>query len=110
MKKQGLKIRAALFLVTAALASSPVLTSVAAATKKDVSSAKDKKSALEQEKKKTEEEIEAAAVPATETGLTHAPPSDLTHPVPGSPATESAAAAPPLHPGRREGRSPLAIL
>ena len=46
MKKQGLKIRAALFLVTAALASSPVLTSVAAATKKDVSSAKDKKSAL----------------------------------------------------------------
>ena len=33
MKKQGLKIRAALFLVTAALASSPVLTSVAAATK-----------------------------------------------------------------------------
>ena len=34
MKKQGLKIRAALFLVTAALASSPVLTSVAAATKK----------------------------------------------------------------------------
>lgn len=46
-------------------------------------------------KKKTEEEIEAAAVPATETGLTHAPPSDLTHPVPGSPATESAAAAPP---------------
>ena len=31
MKKQGLKIRAALFLVTAALASSPVLTSVAAA-------------------------------------------------------------------------------
>ncbi|MFR4580075.1 MAG: hypothetical protein ACLT76_11040 [Clostridium fessum] len=43
MKKQGLKIRAALFLVTAALASSPVLTSVAAATKKDVSSAKDKK-------------------------------------------------------------------
>ena len=51
MKKQGLKIRAALFLVTAALASSPVLTSVAAATKKDVSSAKDQKSALEQEKK-----------------------------------------------------------
>ena len=48
MKKQGLKIRAALFLLTAALASSPVLTSVAAATKKDVSRAKDKKSALEQ--------------------------------------------------------------
>ena len=59
MKKQGLKIRAALFLVTAALASSPVLTSVAAATKKDVSSAKDKKSALEQEKKKTEEAIKS---------------------------------------------------
>ena len=53
------KIRAALFLVTAALASSPVLTSVAAATKKDVSSAKDKKSALEQEKKKTEEAIKS---------------------------------------------------
>ena len=48
MKKQGLKMRAALFLVTAALASSPVLTATAAATKKDVSSAKDKKSALEQ--------------------------------------------------------------
>lgn len=46
-------------------------------------------------KKKTEEEIEAAAVPATETGLTHAPPPDLAHPVPGLPATESAAAAPP---------------
>ena len=59
MKKQGLKIRAALFLVTAALASSPVLISVAAATKKDVSSAKDKKSALEQEKKKTEEAIKS---------------------------------------------------
>ena len=59
MKKQGLKIRAALFLVTAALASSPALTSVAAATKKDVSSAKDKKSALEQEKKKTEEAIKS---------------------------------------------------
>ena len=62
MKKQGLKIRAALFLVTAALASSPVLTSVAAATKKDVSSAKDKKSALEQEKKKTEEAIKASGL------------------------------------------------
>ena len=58
MKKQGLKMRAALFLVTAALASSPVLTA-AAATKKDVSSAKDKKSALEQEKKKTEEAIKS---------------------------------------------------
>ena len=45
--------------MTAALASSPVLTSVAAATKKDVSSAKDKKSALEQEKKKTEEAIKS---------------------------------------------------
>lgn len=59
MKKQGLKVRAALFLVMAALASSPVLTSVAAATKKDVSSAKDKKSTLEQEKKKTEEAIKS---------------------------------------------------
>ena len=59
MKKQGLKIRAALFLVTAALASSTVLTPVAAATKKDVSSAKDKKSTLEQEKKKTEEAIKS---------------------------------------------------
>ena len=36
-----------------------MLTSVAAATKKDVSSAKDKKSALEQEKKKTEEAIKS---------------------------------------------------
>ena len=59
MKKQGLKVRAALFLVMAALASSPVLTSVAAATKKDVSSAKDKKSTLKQEKKKTEEAIKS---------------------------------------------------
>jgi len=59
MKKQGLKMRAALFLVTAALASSTVLTPVAAATKKDVSSAKDKKSTLEQEKKKTEEAIKS---------------------------------------------------
>ena len=52
-------MRAALFLVTAALASSTVLTPVAAATKKDVSSAKDKKSTLEQEKKKTEEAIKS---------------------------------------------------
>lgn len=59
MKKQGLKIRAALFLVTAALASSPVLTLCGGSDEKDVSSAKDKKSALEQEKKKTEEAIKS---------------------------------------------------
>lgn len=58
MKKRGLKIRAAVFLMMAALASAPALTAVAA-TKKDVSTAKDKKSTLEQEKKKTEEAIKS---------------------------------------------------